>query len=223
VKRLLVGLTIAFAFVGCSRKYLSVAETDVVVTFEDEGRDYSGYRTYLMPEQIVDLCEDPSNEEDAGAGLGGAGGRPGFDDCKEADHSLDQEVLAALRRNLGKLGYREITDPESETPDVALLAGIVARDNWYVSSGSSYCYPYYYYYGCYHPSYAYAYNLPTNTILIDMVDVAESEDGDLSHAWGAIMKGLYATSSEKTGKQRVDDAMNQAFKQSGYLADGGDN
>jgi hypothetical protein len=211
------------ALVGCSRKYLTVAETDVVVTVVDEDRDYSDYRTYLMPDSIVDLCEDDENKEDAGPPMGGAGGRSGFTDCEEADHSLDDEVLEALRRNMDDLGYREITDPDDETPDVAFLAGIVARDTWYVSSGSSYCYPYYYYYGCYYPGYSYTYNLPTNTYLIDMVDVAESKDGDLSQAWAAIIKGLDSASSEKSGTQRVSDAMDQAFKQSPYLADGGDN
>lgn len=226
VKQKLIGWVVAggafMALVGCSRKYLTVAETDVVVTVVDKGRDYSDYRTYLMPDSIVDLCEDDENEEDAGP-LGGAGGRSGFTNCVDADHSLDDEILNALRRNMDDLGYREITDPDNETPDVAFLAGIVARDNWFVSSGSSYCYPYYYYYGCYYPGYTYTYNLPTNTVLIDMVDVAESEDGELSQAWAAIIKGLDASSSEKSGPQRVNEAMDQAFKQSPYLADGGDN
>lgn len=222
MKRLLITIATGIAFVGCSREYLTVAETDVVVTFKDEGRDYSGYRTYLMPKEIVDLCEDPDNQEDVGSNLGGAGGRSGFDNCKKADHTLDKEILAALKRNMDALGYREVVDPEKETPDVALLTGIVARDNWFVSSGSSYCYPYYYYYGCYYPTYAYTYNLPTDTVLIDMADVAESESGDLSHAWGAILKGLHESSGEKTGKQRVNEAVDQAFKQSSYLKAGGD-
>ena len=75
-----------------------------MLTFENESSDYSQNKTFLMPTDVVDLC--PGDEDDDGrAGIGGsgAGGEgPALDPdrCKEADHSLDKEILSALRRNL---------------------------------------------------------------------------------------------------------------------------
>ena len=181
-----------------------------------------------MPTEVIDLC--PESGEDATAGnAGGAGGgggatsNPALEGCKEANHRLDGAVLDALRDNLDALGYREIEDTVSETPDLALLVGVVARNNWFVTSGSPYCYPSYYYSGCWYPNYNYAYNLPTNAFLVDMVDVSESVDGELSSVWTAILQGLQEKSSEKTDVQRVNEAMARAFKQSPYLKDGGSN
>ncbi len=215
-------LAAPLSLVGCSRKYLSVAEADIVVTFKGEQTDHSSLKTYLLPDQIVDLCETEGIDPGIGSGLGGAGGRSGGENCVEADHTFDEEVLSALRRNLDDLGYREITDPEVETPDAVFLIGVVARNNWYMASGG-YCYPYYYYYyGCWYPSYTYAYNLPTSAYLIDMADTAKSNPGNLVSAWTAVIQGLQEVSSEKSGPERVREAIDQAFEQSPYLAEGGE-
>lgn len=217
---LLLFFGLSLALVGCTRKSLTVAEADVVVTFEGKETDHSTLKTYLLPDEIVDLCAE-GDEAGEGDAPGGAGGRPEIASCIEADHRLDDEVLDALRDNLNALGYREIEDPSAETPDVVLLVGIVARNNWYLASGG-YCYPYYYYYGCWYPSYTYAYNLPTNAYLIDMADTKLSSGGTLVSAWTAVLQGLQEASSEKTGPERIRDAMDQAFKQSPYLSEGGE-
>ncbi len=216
----------ALAVFACSPEYLTTAETDVVVTFGGQDRDYSNYKTYLAPDTVTDLCNAISDDgaEGKAGGLGGAGGRPSIDpdSCKKANHSLDKELLSALRKNMDALGYREV-DPDKEAPDVALFVGVVAQDNWYLASSPGYCDLYDYYYNCWYPSYTYAYNLPTSTYLIDMADMSESTKGDLMSVWTAVLQGLDQESSEKSGKQRVNEAVDQAFTQSQYLADGGDN
>lgn len=215
----------ALAMLSCSRDYLTTAEADVVVTFGGQDRDYSGYKTYAAPDTVIDLCSAKNEADDQGAaGLGGAGGRPGLDpdNCTEADHRLDKALLAALRKNMDALGYEEV-DPEEEEPDVALFVGVVAQDNWYLATSPGYCDVYYYYYNCWYPSYTYAYNLPTNSYLIDMADMSSSENGNLDSVWTAILRGLAEASSEKTGTERIEDAVEQAFTQSKYLAEGGDN
>lgn len=220
-----MALLSALAMLSCSNDYLTTAEADVVVTFGGQDRDYSGYKTYAVPDKVTDLCSAANESGEKGAaGLGGAGGRPGFDadNCTDADHRLDDDLLAALRENMDALGYQEV-DPEDEEPDVAFFVGVVAQDNWYLATSPGYCDVYYYYYSCWYPSYTYAYNLPTNTYLIDMADMSASADGDLDSVWTAILRGLYEASSEKTGKERIEDAVAQAFSQSKYLADGGDN
>jgi len=211
---------------GCERKTLTIAEADIVLTFKDEGRDYSEYKTYLLPDKVVDLCPTEDGAEGSGdIGGGGLGGAlPGIDPdrCTEASHLLDDELLDAIRENMDELGYTEVTDPEEETPDVALFVGVVAQNNWFSTTTPGYCYPYYYYYyGCWYPGYTYTYELQTDAYVVDMADVSESTKGDLSSVWTAMIQGLHEQSSEKTGKQRVQEAIDQAFKQSKYLAEGG--
>lgn len=217
----------AFSLVSCSREYLTTAETDVTVTIGGkDGEDYSGYKTYILPDSVIDLCE-AAQGDDSGVGdaAGGAGGRPSIDpdNCEETNHDLDDVILSALRENMDALGYQEIDDPTDEEPDLAFFVGTIARDNWYLATAPGYCYPYYYYYGCWYPSYSYAYNLPTQAILIDLADTAKSEGGKLHSVWTAILQGLDQKSSEQTGTQRINNAVDQAFKQSPYLAEGGAN
>jgi hypothetical protein len=91
-----------------------------------------------------------------------------------------------------------------------------------MATAPSYCYGYYWYYaGCWYPSYSYLYNLPTATIVVDMADVANSSGGKLSSVWTALLRGLYETAGTGSGEDRVNDAMTQAFNQSPYLAEGG--
>lgn len=226
-----VGVALAlcsFSLISCSREYLTTAETDVTVTIGGKDGDvYSGYKTYLLPDSVVDLCEAAQDGDDADIGevIGGAGGGPSIDpdECQETNHDLDDVILSALRKNMDALGYREIDDPTQEEPDLAFFAGTIAHDNWYLATSPGYCYPSYYYYNCWYPSYSYAYNLPTQAILIDLADTAKSENGDLHSVWTVILQGLDQVSSEQTGTQRINNAVNQAFKQSPYLAEGGAN
>lgn len=207
---------------GCADRGLSVAEADVVLTIEDEGRNYSDYATFFLPDVIADLC--PSEDDDAQQrGDGGVGGRGGVidpDDCNAADHRLDDALLDALREQMLALGYREQDSPEDA--DLAFFLGVLARDDWVAVSSPGYCYPYgYYYWGCWYPSYAHTYDLETNAYLIDLADTAETERGRVGSVWTAILQGLDEPSSEKTGAQRVRDGVEQAFEQSPYLAEGG--
>lgn len=198
--------------IGCSSKVLTVEETDVALTFKDEDRNYSQLRTFYVPDEVVDLCD-----------VAMGGGRSDEDvDCSDADHKLDKVIISELRKNMQERGYREV-DPEEEAPDVAFYVGSVVRDNWYMVSSPGYCYGGYYwwYYGCYYPGYSYAYNLPTASILIEMAAL-DKEEEKLESAWTAVLSGLYEESSDKSGSDRVADAMKRAFDQSPYLASGGE-
>ncbi len=208
---------------GCSYKSLTTAETDVVLTLQDEGRDYAKLKTYALSPDVVDLCQLASEDELGGdvAGAGGSGGARAVDleNCFSVDHSFDATIIDTIASNFDELGYRRITDLTTEAPDIVVVSAIVARDNWFV--GSAWCDPFYYY-GCWYPNYSYAYNLPTGTVLVQAVDVAESQDGEWSHVWTAAVQGLYAESFELTGAQRLERALDQAFDQSAYLQTGGD-
>lgn len=221
---LFFGLSGAGLASGCTAEELSVAESDVVVTFRQEGRDYAKYRTYLLPDDVVDLC--PLNDGvPVGTGIGGAALGLAAEDldperCKAADHSLDEVLIRELRRNLDELGYEEFDATQGEEPDVAFLLGVVAQDNWFVSAAPAFCYPNWYYSGCWYSGISYAYNLPTNSYLIEMVDVSETAEGDLSNVWTAMLQGVAEPSSELSGDARMQRAVHQAFSQSPYLGEG---
>jgi hypothetical protein len=225
VSSVLVGVCLGLVpgLTGCSRAGLEIDETDVVLTFEDEDRDYSRLTTFSMPDKVVDLCEAASEGSVSLGGRSGFGGGDLDPNCKKADHSLDRTILSELRRQMEAMGYREVEDPTAETPDVAFFVGIVARDNWYLSTSPGYCYDYYYWWygGCWYPGYSYSYNLPTSTILIDMGAINEA-NGKVVGAWTAILSGLHKASGNKSGNERVQDAMKRAFEQSPYLAKGGE-
>ncbi len=209
------GTLLAASTLGaCSFEGLSTAETDVVLTFEDEKRDYSAYKTYALTDQIIDLCE-VAGEDGTLPPFGGAGGGISVGDCFELKHVHDADVLGAIDRNMKAMGYTKVKSVDDK-PDVTLLVAAVTRNQWYYAPGYWWCDPYYYYY-CWYPSVGYVYSLPLGSVLINMVDNNETDGNHLSSAWFAAFSGLYQRADDKTGKERIDDAVDKAFTQSPYL------
>lgn len=205
---------VALGLGGCGFNTLSTSETDVVVTIEDEKRDYSDYKTYALTNEIVDLCEIAG--EDGQLPLGGSKNAD-LQDCFDIKHTYDDLVLDTIADNMKALGYTKVD--ADEEPDVTLLVAAVARDNWYYASGYWWCDPFYLY-SCWYPPVSYVYNLPTGTILINMVDNSETANNRLQSAWFAALSGLYANASDKSMATRIEDAVNRAFTQSPYLEAG---
>ncbi|HSC88380.1 MAG TPA: DUF4136 domain-containing protein [Polyangiaceae bacterium] len=198
---------------ACSFEGLTTSETDVVITIEDEERDYSAFGTYALTDQVVDLCQVAG--EDGVIPLGGAGGELNLETCFELDHRYDQDLIDAVRRNMEAIGYQEVA--QDENPDVTLLLGAVTRNNWFYAYGYWWCDPYYYYY-CWYPPVSYVYNLPMGTILLNLIDNSQTTpDGKLTSAWFAALSGLYEQASDKTFPERINEGVDKAFKQSPYL------
>lgn len=217
--RIFAWAVVGATHIGCSYEALSTAETDVVFTDYDPNRNYRSYKTYALSGQVIDLC---ARKEELPTGLGGAGGEGGLPftipegtNCREFNHDLDDEILEAVRRNFDAYGYERVASTEDD-PDVVVLVGTVVRDNWFYAPGYAWCDPYYAGW-CWYPTRPYIYNLPTGTVVITMADASESEDGDLSTAWLAVLSGLYTTSSVLSDEARVNRAVDQAFAQSLYL------
>src|SRR5688572_3118818 len=59
---------VALALSACSPDSLSYTDADVVVTVRDVGRSYAPYRTYSVPDTVIDVCSLPA------PGAGGAAG-----------------------------------------------------------------------------------------------------------------------------------------------------
>ena len=213
----LFALLLVLGATSCNYNELSVEETDTVLTIEDEGRDYTESRTYALTDKVVDLCE-LAGEDGYLSGIGGDGGGVNLGECFDVSHALDDDILDAIEQNMKDRGFKKVASINDD-PDLAIVVGIVARYNWYYAPGYYWCDPYYYY-SCWYPPVNYVYNLPTSSILINMIDANKSNTSKVKSAWFAALSGLYATSSDVSGARRVERAVDKAFKQSPYLEAG---
>lgn len=210
--------------ISCAVESLTVAETDLVVTVENPDANYSSYRTYALSDTVTDLCSvDPDLGLGGFSGLGGSslGGRSGDDlpdlTCDPIAGRLDDDILDAIAENMEARGYQRVG--VDEEPDLAVLVGAVVRDEWYYLPAYAWCDPYYYYY-CWYPTTGYVYQFSTGSILINVIDGASTSD-EVDSVWFAGLRGLYETSSEATGPERIREMVDRAFAQSPYLDAGG--
>jgi hypothetical protein len=201
---------------ACYPEPLTTAETDVVVTVRDSDRDYSRLTTYALPDEVFDLCEIAQSLGEGGAaGLSGDGGD--VSDCKDVSHRYDDEVLANIADNLEQLGF--VRAANQDAADVVVLPGITAQDNWYVYY--PYCDYWYSYYCWYYPWATTAVNYPIGSLVVYMLASKDADDVTLRVpvAWLGVVRGILSSSSDANA-ERVEDGIDQAFAQSGYLGEG---
>lgn len=217
-------------FSGCYPEGFDyVEELDTVLTWRSPGYDYSGHRTYDVPDEVVDLCSvDFDDLPPSAEGGGGAGGASG--ECEEGEHRFDDVILDSVVRNMEELGYERARLSDGETPDVVILAGQVASSTWF----AYYAYPWWWYYGGYWGPYGYgpgwstyypgvpvAFEVPSGTIMLEMIALAEADDDQkkLPSIWVGTVHGLApSTSSRSSIANRIEASIDQAFEQSPYLS-----
>lgn len=207
---------------ACAYEAIHSSETDAVLTIRDEGREYSGYKTYALTDRVHELCGIlPSEDTELKPGEEGEGGREGLEarGCVSADHKYDADVLAAVERNLKELGYTRVASV-AEDPDLVVLVGVITRQSWNYSPRFVWCDPYYSY-SCWYPDKRYSFNLPTDGFVINWIDHKESKTDDLSSVWFASLHGFSTNFLELSPEQRVNRSVDLAFEQSPYLAEGG--
>jgi len=181
---------------------------DVVVTLYDKEADFGSVRTYLMPDSIVHF-EDPQSP-----------GQP-------LSRDYDELILERVEYNLQAIGYRKETDPEEKDPDIIVMVSATSSE-WQALSYSwlprwgwwgqwpggdadwNYQSPYY--------SSGSVYSFSTGTLLIDMGDIRDLEEGeeDMDGIWTAAMNGVL-TDESSGAAQRLVDFIDRAFRQSPYL------
>ncbi len=180
---------------------------DIVVTLYDKSADYGSIVTYLMPDSVVHF-QDPDN--------------PG----KPLSHEYDDLILERVEYNLEAIGYTRETDPGNRDPDIYVLVSATSSQ-WYAASyswlprwgwwpywpGSSadwiFVGPYY--------GHGAVYDFTTGTLLIDMADNRDLEEGeDPPGIWTAAMNGILTDESSNV-PQRLVDFIDRAFHQSPYL------
>lgn len=215
---------------ACGADPLFLNETDAVSTIRAEGASFTGYRTYYLPDEIVDLCLQPQEGEPTSDAIGGAAGGPSIDpaNCSPTDHTSDEAILLSLAQNMDALGYERVAEDEKASADLALLAGLVSKETWTLNK--PYCYPNYYYPGCVNQG-APEVVVPYNSLVLELIDVDASNGDDLESTWTASVHQIQKIYDElgtspgggpsSTKIIAMTEAIDQAFRQSPYLADGG--
>jgi hypothetical protein len=191
---LVTGLTLLFS--SCyPGDPLSTSETDIVATFYNQNADFSTKQTYIRPDRVIDV-----NDTTLGT-------------------DYDALIIGQVDENMQALGFTRVTDPM--TADVVVSA-LVSQTTWVGGA----CYPPYW--GWYYPYYGYGYgwcypvtySFQTGTVLLVMVDAADTTSGATNPAlWVAGINGL-VDGVEAAVTDRISRSIDQAFRQSPYLGEG---
>jgi len=221
---------------GCHPVGLSdSSETDTVVTIRAHAYDYTKNRTYDMPDTVADLCGKELGAPPTDGGEGGDGnGTPVSDvvDCEAITHTFDTLILDTVRRNLESLGYVHVAADATEPPDVVMLVGALAANNWFAYTaypwysyypGYGYWYGGYYGWDAYYPYYPVTavVNYPTGSVLMNLVSLKDADPAKqrIPSIWLGSVNGLLSAGDAST-TTRITTTINQAFAQSSYLRAG---
>jgi hypothetical protein len=173
---------------------LGVEDFDTVVTVVADDADFSGLRTYFMPDTVLQRPDDGA-----------------------ASRAFDDQIVSDINRNLVQRGYEYEPDPESSLPDLLVVASVITRDQYQAYLGWPYFGP-----GLgggfVYPTVGMRYVYTVGTISIDM---ARAEDfdpdkDDFPVLWTAAISGPLVDSQSSRG-ERITAGIDQAFAQSPYL------
>ena len=189
----------------------SAAQTDLVVTFHQEGADFQANGPFAIPDSIVDI----------GVAAGGS---------STMDHQYDTQILAKIAQELTALGYTQIFDTTVQADVIVAVSAITVENySYYVPgypAGCYYCWwggwPLGYGAGTnwYYPWYpVYTTNFTSGTLFITMLDpdVPPPEAGDIVSIWSAAINGMLEGTNQEI-LARISNNISQAFDQSPYLA-----
>ena len=168
-------------------------DLDLVYTNYTESFDFASQGTYAMPDKIVKITGNLQEGE-----------TPEF--VKEP---YNTQILNKIESNMTALGWTKAADPENA--DLALMPAVWTNTTvyyWY----DYWCWYYYYYcgWGYYYPMVS---SYTTGTLVMTLV--ASGDDYiEPALVWRAAVNGLLSGAYNVT---RVNQAIDQAFKQSPYL------
>jgi hypothetical protein len=168
-------------------------ETDIVYTNYDDSYNFGRKGTYSIPDKIVKITGNLQDGED-----------PEF--VKEPQNT---QVLQKIESNMTALGYTKAADPANA--DLVLFPAVWTNTSvYYYYDYWCWYYPYYCGWGWGYPSVT---SYTTGTLLMTLVaDGAEYIQP--TNVWTAAVNGLMSGYYDVS---RVNNAIDQAFKQSAYL------
>jgi hypothetical protein len=210
----------AIAMISCYPNSPTDAEEfDVVVTFYDEGADFTAISTFGMPDSIATL------EISGGENI-------------EPSHDFDEDILDHIREKLTAAGYTYEPDPGTNAPDFVVLVGSAATteydpyadnpwfsywswwDGWdsfpnvQVSWGVDYSW--------YSGAVVYSYDVGSLIILLVNADDFDQtgDNRDIKPMWLGTMNGILS-GADITMFNRVTAGIDKMFEQSPYLSKSG--
>ena len=173
-----------------------VDEYGIAYTNYDSKFDFSLRKTYSLPSEIVKIDGDPNTN----------------DKIKDV---YAFPILQTIDDNMQANGWTKVdinANPDVQILPAAWSTTTIVGGYW----GNYWCwyYPYYCGGGWYYP-YTYYGSYTTGTLLIQMIDPTTSTaDDSRKVAWTAALNGLLGYTSDVS---RIQNGVNQAFKQSPYL------
>jgi hypothetical protein len=172
---------------------LTPEDTDVVVTFYDNGTNFTNLVTYAIPDTIYTFNSSGD-----------------IVPSEDISSSSANQILTSLNNNLQESGFTPQQGNQADA-DVHVFA-LVTTSSW-VSGGCyggywSYWYPYYGW--CYPVAYTYT----TGSLFVVMLNPAKT--GDSQAVWFAGVNGILS-STNASNASRINSDIDQAFNQSPYL------
>jgi hypothetical protein len=170
---------------------------DIVYTNYDETHAFGAEgKSYWIPDQILSITDDWLS-----------GGDPEFVDPIYANMMLNR-----IKANMTDMGYTELSDTVGV--DYALMVSALETTN--ITYYYDYWYGYYWGWGYYYP-YPVTYSYKTGSLFMNLVDAHNtSVDGKQRVVWTGVINGLLEGSTTDFSN-RMNKAIDQAFKQSPYL------
>jgi hypothetical protein len=209
IKLSFIILALASVVFACSSQGPETVEDyDLVVTTPDRNFDFAEVLYYIMPDTVV-LINDSLDS--------------GSDGDVRDPHRFDDEILAAVARNMEQIGYERIEEDDGIEPDILVtissLRTVYVGVYWW-----NYWWNYWNWWGYWGPGWnpwypwgGGVYTWTTGTVIIDMLEpVSNPVYPNIPVVWNAMFNGLVSGSDESI-LRRIETSIDQAFRQSDYL------
>ena len=186
----------------------SAGETDVVLTYFDDGASFGTFQTYAMPDEVFI--------------------REGSDDgTVVANEDL---ILNQVVQNMARAGYTRVLNPEQNKTDVVVIVSAIQSTNfnywvswgWWGGWGGWGGWP------GYGPGWGIGYpwvgvtSYTNGSVFVEMFDPNNPDTTEqlLPAVWAGALNGLLSGSSASETEARIVRGIDQAFSQSPYLSGG---
>ena len=194
-KNVIFFVGLIFMMVSCyPDEPVSYEDLDLVYTNYTATFDFASKGTYSMPDKIVKITGNLVE-----------GQEPEF-----VQEPYNTQILNKIESNMTALGWTKVDDPANA--DLALLPATWTNTTVYYYY-DYWCWYYYYYCGWGYYGGGYSTSYTTGTLVLTLVASGE-EYVDPSNVWISAINGLLSGAYDIT---RVNNAIDQAFKQSPYL------
>jgi len=177
---------------------MSTSDYDIVLTRYNESTDFQSFNTFAMPDSVFHLIPEDADDD--------------------ISRKYDAQILAKVVSNMQSMGYTRVDTDNLTDQTIAVIVNATSStySGYSYYPGWGWGYP-----GCgYYPGWAVPYQYTTGSVIIEMYDGSKIEDENIEVApliWLSGINGLTSGSSGTATSSRINNSLDQAFKQSPYL------